>query len=406
MPSSRQSAVMVLLCACLIVSLAFGVRQSFGLLMRPITLDLGWGRETLSLVFAIQAVLNGFAAPFAGAISDKWGVGRTVAIGCALYGAGLIVMAYSGAPTTMLLGGGLLVGMGVSACGMPVLLGAVGKVAPEEKRSTWLGLVAVGATAGQLAIIPGTQMLISAQGWSFALLALSVCFVLGLPIAYWMGAAADRVVASKPKSNAPVQNLTQALVEARGHSGFILLTIGFFVCGFQVQFVATHLPAFIQDQGFGPQFASNALVTIAGFNMVGAWCAGYLGGRYRKKYLLTWIYLLRAIAIAIFMLAPISEVSILVFCGAIGLIWLGTVPLTSGIVAQVFGPRFMATLFGIVFLSHQLGNFAGAWVGGFVFDTTGSYTAVWWFAAGLGVLAALFHVPIDDRPVQRLAAAQ
>ena len=406
MPSSRQSAVMVLLCACLIVGLAFGVRQSFGLLMRPITLDLGWGRETLSLVFAIQAVLNGFAAPFAGAISDKWGVGRTVAIGCALYGAGLIVMAYSGAPTTMLLGGGLLVGMGVSACGMPVLLGAVGKVAPEEKRSTWLGLVAVGATAGQLAIIPGTQMLISAQGWSFALLALSVCFVLGLPIAYWMGAAADRVVASKPKSNAPVQNLTQALVEARGHSGFILLTIGFFVCGFQVQFVATHLPAFIQDQGFGPQFASNALVTIAGFNMVGAWCAGYLGGRYRKKYLLTWIYLLRAIAIAIFMLAPISEVSILVFCGAIGLIWLGTVPLTSGIVAQVFGPRFMATLFGIVFLSHQLGNFAGAWVGGFVFDTTGSYTAVWWFAAGLGVLAALFHVPIDDRPVQRLAAAQ
>ncbi|MDA1311178.1 MAG: MFS transporter, partial [Proteobacteria bacterium] len=378
MPSSRQSAVMVLLCACLIVGLAFGVRQSFGLLMRPITLDLGWGRETLSLVFAIQAVLNGFAAPFAGAISDKWGVGRTVAIGCALYGAGLIVMAYSGAPTTMLLGGGLLVGMGVSACGMPVLLGAVGKVAPEEKRSTWLGLVAVGATAGQLAIIPGTQMLISAQGWSFALLALSVCFVLGLPIAYWMGAAADRVVASKPKSNAPVQNLTQALVEARGHSGFILLTIGFFVCGFQVQFVATHLPAFIQDQGFGPQFASNALVTIAGFNMVGAWCAGYLGGRYRKKYLLTWIYLLRAIAIAIFMLAPISEVSILVFCGAIGLIWLGTVPLTSGIVAQVFGPRFMATLFGIVFLSHQLGNFAGVWVGGFVFDTTGGYTAVWW----------------------------
>jgi len=406
MLSSSRSAVMVLLCACLIVGIAFGVRQSFGLLMLPITLDLGWGRETLSLVFGIQAVFNGFAAPFAGAISDKWGIGRTVAIGCALYGAGLILMAYSGTPTTMLLGGGLLVGMGVSACGMPVLLGAVGKVAPEEKRSTWLALVAVGATAGQLAIIPCAQALVTTQGWSIALLALSVCFVLGLPIAYWMGAAADRVVASKPKSNAPAQNLTQAVVEARGHSGFILLTIGFFVCGFQVQFIITHLPAFIQDQGFGPQFGSNALVIIAGCNMVGAWFAGYLGDRYSKKYILACIYVLRAIAITIFMLAPISELSIMVFCGVIGLIWLGTVPLTSGIVAQIFGARFMSTLFGIVFLSHQLGNFAGAWVGGFVFDTTGSYTAVWWFAAGLGVIAALFHVPIDDRPVQRLAATQ
>ena len=406
MPSSSRSAVMVLLCACLIVGLAFGVRQSFGLLMRPVTLEMGWGRETLSLVFAVQAVLNGVMAPFAGAVSDKWGVGRTVAIGCGLYGAGLIAMAYSGTPTTMILGGGFLVGMGVSACGMPVLLGAVGKVAPEKSRSTWLGLVAVGATAGQLAIIPTTQMLVTNEGWSNALIVLSFAFILGLPIAYWMGAAADRVVAGRPKSNAPAQSMAQALVEARGHSGFILLTIGIFVCGFQVQFVATHLPAFIEDQGFSPHFASNALVTIAGANMVGAWCAGYLGGRFRKKYLLTWIYLLRALAIAIFMVVPISEVTVMVFCASIGLIWLGTVPLTSGIVAQVFGPRFMSTLFGIVFLSHQLGNFAGAWVGGLVFDNTGSYVAVWWVAAGLGIVAALFHVPIDDRPVQRLAAAE
>ena len=406
MLSSNRSAIIVLFCACIIVGLAFGVRQSFGLFMRPVTLELGWGREALSLVFAIQALLNGFAAPFAGAISDKWGVGRTVAIGCACYGMGLVAMAYAGTPTTMIMGGGFLVGMGVSACGMPVLLGAVGKVAPEEKRSMWLGLVAVGATAGQLAIIPTTRILIAEYDWSIALMALSVCFVVGLPIAAWMGAATDRSVAAKPKSNARAQNLTQALVEARGHTGFILLIIGFFVCGFQVQFVATHLPAFIEDQGFGSTFASNALITIAGFNMIGAWLAGYLGGRFRKKYLLTWIYLLRAIAIAIFMLVPISEVTILIFCGSIGLIWLGTIPLTSGIVAQVFGPRFMSTLFGIVFLSHQLGNFAGAWIGGYVFDATGSYTMVWWVAAGLGVLAAVFHVPIDDRPVARLVAAE
>jgi len=406
MSSSIRSAVMVLLGACLIVGMAFGVRQSFGLLMRPVTLDLGWSRETLSLVFAIQAVLNGFMAPFAGAISDKWGVGRTIAIGCGFYGIGLVIMAFSATPTAMVLGGGILVGIGVSACGMPVLLGAVGKVAPEERRSTWLGLVAVGATAGQLAIIPLTQFLVANQGWSNALLALSLCFVVGLPIAFWMGKAADRSAAANAKPGGPTQNLTQALVEARGHSGFILLTIGFFVCGFQVQFVATHLPAFVEDQGFGSSFASTALVTIAGFNMVGAWFAGYLGGRYRKKYLLTGIYLLRAAAITIFMLTPISETTILIFCASIGLIWLGTVPLTSGIVAQVFGPRFMSTLFGIVFLSHQLGNFAGAWVGGAIFDGTGSYEAVWWIAAGLGVLAAMFHVPIDDRPVARLSAAR
>lgn len=406
MSSTTRSAVLVLLGSCLIVGLAFGVRQSFGLLMRPVTLELGWSRETLSLVFAIQAVLNGFMAPFAGAVSDKWGVGRTIAIGCGFYGAGLVIMAFSATPTAMILGGGVLVGMGVSACGMPVLLGAVGKVAPEEKRSTWLGLVAVGATAGQLAIIPLTQFLVANQGWSNALLALAVCFVVGLPIAFWMGRAADRSAAAKVKPGGATQNLTQALVEARGHSGFILLTIGFFVCGFQVQFVATHLPAFIEDQGFDAGFASTALITIAGANMIGAWFAGYLGGRYRKKYLLTWIYLLRAAAITIFMLTPISELAILIFCGTIGLIWLGTVPLTSGIVAQVFGPRFMSTLFGIVFLSHQLGNFAGAWVGGVVFDSTGSYEAVWWIAAGLGVLAAMFHVPIDDKPVTRLAAAE
>jgi len=406
MSSTMRSAVLVLIGACLIVGLAFGVRQSFGLLMRPVTMELGWSRETLSLVFAIQAVLNGFMAPFAGAVSDKWGVGRTIAIGCGFYGAGLVIMAFSATPTVMILGGGVLVGMGVSACGMPVLLGAVGKVAPEEKRSTWLGLVAVGATAGQLAIIPVTQFLIANQGWSNALLVLAVCFVVGLPIAYWMGKAADRTAAANAKSGGANQNLSQALVEARGHSGFILLTIGFFVCGFQVQFVATHLPAFIEDQGFGAGFASRALVTIAGFNMVGAWFAGYLGGRFRKKYLLTGIYLLRAAAITVFMLTPISETTILIFCGTIGLIWLGTVPLTSGIVAQVFGPPFMSTLFGIVFLSHQLGNFAGAWVGGVVFDATGSYEVVWWIAAGLGVLAAMFHVPIDDRPVARLSAAE
>lgn len=398
MTSSYRLALTVLLCACVVVGLAFGVRQSFGLLMRPITMDLGWGRETLSLVFAVQALLNGFAAPFAGAVSDKWGVGRTLALGCVLYGLGLVVMAFSGTPTTMILGGGLLVGMGVSACGMPVMLGAVGKVAPEAKRSQWLGLVAVGATAGQLAIIPGAQAVIAQHGWSVALLAGASCFILVLPLVAFMGIAEGKTASSRSP-----QKLSEALVEARGHSGFILLTVGFFVCGFQVQFVASHLPAFIEDQGFSPQFAANALVTIAGFNMIGSWFAGYLGDRRRKKYLLSGIYLARAVIISIFVILPVTEVTVMVFCAIIGLIWLGTVPLTSGIVAQVFGARYMSTLFGIVFLSHQLGNFTGAWIGGFVFDATGGYQAVWWIAAGLGLLAAVLHAPIDDRPLRRLS---
>ncbi len=396
--SSHRLGIVVLICCVLVVALAFGSRQSFGLFMRPMTLDLGWGRETLSLVFAVQALLNGFAAPFAAVISDKWGTGRVVLLGAVCYAAGLAIMAYSTSLSSMMLGGGLLVGMGVSACGMPVMLAAVGRVAPEEKRSLWLGIVTAGATGGQLLIIPVMQRLIVNNGWEGALLIFAACFAILIPVAACLGFAGKSAPA---RTNA--QSLPQALNEARGHSGFLLLTVAFFVCGFQVQFVATHLPAFIADKGLGDELGAIALTIVAFANMIGAWYAGYLGGFKRKKHLLAAIYAARAVVMVAFVLVPATTTTIPVLCVAIGLFWLATVPLTGGLIAQIFGTRYMATLYSIVFVSHQIGNFCGAWFGGRIFDSTGSYDIVWWVSAGLGVIAAILHWPIDDRPVERLA---
>lgn len=401
MTVTRKGAAAVVVCAVFIVAIAFGTRQSFGLFMRPITLDLGWGREGLSLVFAIQALLNGLAAPAAGIIADKWGPGRLVAAGGLLYAIGLAVMAGSTTPTMMLIGGGVLSGMGISACGMPIMLSVIGKVAPEDKRSLWMGFVTAGGTAGQLAVIPLSQYVIGAHGWSAALMVLASATALIVPLGIYLATLNTREVSSAANS----QTLGQALREARSHTGYVLLTLGFFVCGFQVQFIATHLPAFIIDSGLTSALAAGALVVIALSNMFGAALAGYMGGRWRKRNLLTGMYFARGVVIIVFISAPITETSVIIFSVVLGFMWLGTVPLTSGIVAQVFGPRYMATLFAIVYLSHQAGNFAGAWIGGHIFDATGSYDMVWWIAAILGFVATGLHAVIDDRPVARLSKA-
>ncbi len=390
----------VLVCATLSIALSFGSRQSFGLFVVPVSLDMQWGRETFSLVIAVQALLNGLAAPFAGAVADRWGAWRTVMAGGALYSGGLLILSQSVTPAGMMLGGGVLAGMGLSACGLPVLLSVVGRSAPPDRRSLWLGTVTAGATAGQLVIIPLAQYAVTAHGWVAALFALGLAVSLIVPLAACLGLAARRRGEERE-----TQSLREALAEARTHSGYLLLTVGFFVCGFQVQFVASHLPAFVEDAGLGKELAATSLVVIAAFNMAGAWLAGLLGGRHRKKYLLTGIYLARTALIVVFVSLPVSELSVLAFSAIMGFIWLGTVPLTSGLIAQVFGARYMATLYAIVYLSHQLGNFAGAWVGGRVFDATGSYVGVWWMAAALGIVAAVLHAPIDDRPVARLTGA-
>ena len=392
--------VFVLVCGALIVITSFGVRQSFGLFMRPISLDMGWGREMLSLALATQNLMVGVAAPFAGALAMKWGVSRTIMLGGLLFAAGIFSMSQATTPAGMLIGGGFFAGVGLSSCGLPLILSVVGQIAPEEKRSMWLGTVTASATLGQLLIVPASQSMLSDYEWVTSLLVLSAMAGMIVPIAWAMSAATAGVSRIGGE-----QSIRAALAEAGGHRGFWLLTIGFYVCGFQVMFIGVHLPAYLVDVGASPAMGAAALMTIALFNMVGAWTFGWLGGRYRKKFLLSLLYTGRSFAIIAFLNAPVSDASILLFSASVGLLWLGTVPLTSGIVAQIFGVRHMAMLFGIVYFSHQLGSFSGVWLGGRLYDATGSYDAIWWIAIALGFITALVHMPIDDRPLERVAAA-
>lgn len=320
-------------------------------------------------------------------------------LGGVLFTAGLGVMASARGPEAMLAGGGLLTGAGLSACGLPLVLAVIGRVAPEGKRSLWLGLGTSAGTIGQIVLIPATQFLINNFDWRTALVALAVLAAFTVPLAGVVAASSHEAL-----SNRAEQSLGEALEEARGHRGYVMLTLGFFVCGFHVQFIAIHLPAYITDQGLAPDLAATALAVIAVGNAIGSWLSGWMGGRMRKKYLLSSIYLGRSALFLAFIGVPVTETSVLAFSAALGFLWLSTVPLTSGLVAQVFGPRYMATLYAIVFLSHQVGSFVGVWAGGRVFDATGSYQAVWWMTIGLGVVAALVHIPIDDRPVARLSA--
>ena len=394
--TAARRGLIVLYCAALIVVISWGIRQSFGLFLRPISVDLGWGRETVSAAIATQHLIVGLAVPFAGALADRWGPVRVLALGGALLALGLALMSQASTPTGMLISAGFLPGLGLSGCGLPLVLSVIARIAPEEKRSAWFGIVTAGATAGQFLVVPASQVLINFHGWSGGLLILSAVaagvIALTLPVARFG-------IAEKPQTDE--RNLGAALREAGNHCGFWLLTAGFFVCGFQVQFIASHIPAYLVDVGTSAELGAVVIAVIGVFNMIGAWGAGVLGGKRRKKNLLSLMYGLRALVIAGFVLAPKNEVTVIAFAVLIGFLWLGTVPLTSGIVAQVFGTRYMGTLYGIVYLGHQLGSFSGVWLGGRLFDATGSYEVVWWVTIGLGAFAALVHMPIDDRPLDR-----
>lgn len=387
----------IIVTGALIVALSLGIRQTFGLFLRPMSVDLSFTRESFSVAIAIQNLLWGLTQPLAGMIADTFGSGRVIVVGGILYASGLALMSFTTGGDDLYLSLGVLIGLGLSGTTFAVVLGAVGRVVSAEKRSLALGLVTAGGSLGMFALVPGAQVMLSDYGWVTALYLLAVTALL-MPLL-----AAPLGVTSSPSTAASASvSLAAAFSHAQRHRGYWLLNAGFFVCGFHVTFIATHLPAYLADHSLPAMTAAMALALIGFFNVIGTYVFGWLGGWYRKKYLLSGLYSARAVVILLFFIAPLSEFSALSFAVAIGLLWLGTIPLTSGLVAQMFGVRYLSTLFGVVFLSHQLGSFCGVWLGGYVFDATGSYDTVWMLAVGLGVISALLHWPIDDAPVTAL----
>ena len=387
----------IILCGGAIVGLAVGIRQTFGLYLAPISQELALGREVFALSIGLVNLLWGVFAPFAGAVADKFGAARVVVAGAVLYCWGLYLISSAGGEGDLILAGAL-VGIGMSGLGFTVVLGAVGRAAPPERRSTALGLASMGGSIGQFISIPYAHVLIGEVGWSTSLLILLVTAALMAPLAWGL--------AGKPGGSwaGDQQTLGEALGEALNHRGFILLTAGFFVCGFHVTFVATHLPSYLSDKAFDPTVGAAALTLVGLANIFGSVGAGKVGQMMEKRLALAWYYVLRSLVFLVFIMMPLTEITVLVFAFTLGLLWLGTVPLTSGLVATLFGPRYMSMLFGIVFLSHQVGGFLGAWLGGYIYDVFGSYAAMWWLSIALGIVSAMFHWPIKERPVPRLVA--
>ena len=399
MPSTNwRTPAIVLTCGALILTLSMGVRQSMGLFLPPMTLEFGWGRSTFAFALALSNLIWGAFQPVFGAVADRHGAGKVVA-GCTLlYAAALALIPFSSSGLLLDFSAGVMMGLGLCGVTFGVILGVLGRAYPNERRSFALGVASAGGSFGQFVMLPFTQQLIAALGWKGALFALAATLLVIVPLS---AALVERPVAAGAQAQ---QSLGAALREAGSHAGFLYLTAGFFVCGFQVAFIQVHLPAFLLDNGLAASVGAAALALIGLFNIAGSFLAGWLGGRWSKKYLLSAIYFARAVVIGVFLLLPITPLSVYLFAAGIGFLWLGTVPLTNGLVAQIFGVRYLATLFGIVFFSHQVGSFLGVWLGGYLFDLTGAYTPVWIGAIVLALLAAIVNLPIDERPVRRVAS--
>ena len=410
-----RRAVIVLICASVILLVGNGIRTSFGLLLVPMTTDLGWSRESFSLALAIQNIMWGVSQPLAGAYADKFGDRKVIAVSAGLYAAGLFLLSFTSNPLDFVVNGGVLIGIAMSGTGIPIMLSVVGRSVPESRRSLFLGIAGSAGALGQATVVHGLQFLINSGGWGLALLVAAAASGLLVPLAAaFAGRQREPAVPRRGDSPSPPsaaasplheQSMGRAIRAAGRNDGFWYLSGGFFVCGFHIVFIQTHLPAFLADAGLSPNLAAVSISVIAIGNILGSIIAGMLGERYRKRTVLAGLYLGRAAVIAVFVLSPISELSVIVFSFTIGLVWLSTVPLTTGLVAQLFGIRYLATLFGLVFVGHQLGSFLGAWFGGYVYDATGSYDIVWWVAVALGVVAAALHWPIrEPQPRLRFAA--
>lgn len=382
--------IVILLAGSAMVTVTLGIRQVFGLFVLPISNELGGGLQFFSLTIACQNLIWGISSPFFGAVADRYGAWRVAACGALLYAVGLLVMALHATNAGVMIGQ-VFVGMGLGSAGISIAVGAVARAAPPEKRSLALGLVTSFGSFGQFALVPFTQELITSFGWQTALIILS--FIMASMIAVTLGLRADTRPDKANASVADIANLTAigALRNAVSSRDYILLTIGFFVCGLQLVFITTHLPTYLADAGVSLDLASWALALIGLFNIVGAFACGWLGGVMSKKNVLATIYLLRGVAIAAFILTPITSFSVLAFGAAMGLLWLGTIPLTSGLVVVFFGPKYLSMLYGVVFLSHQIGSFVGAWVGGIWYDLHGNYEAMWWLNVGFGIFAFIIN---------------
>jgi MFS family permease len=394
----RTPAVM-LAAGALVLAISLGIRHAFGLFLAPMTRDNGWSREVFAFAMALQNLVWGAAQPFAGRLADRYGAGRSILAGSVLYVAGLALMAYAHSAVA-LVWAGVLVGLGLAGTSFPVVFGAIARSTPPQRRSRAMGVAMAVGSLGQFAMLPATLSSIEAFGWASTLLGLAA---LGAAMAPLSSALFEGPAGEEPAE--PPLGLREVLREALTHRGFWLLSFGFFVCGFHVVFIATHLPAYLADKGLSPMTGAAVLALVGLFNIAGSYAAGVLGGRRRKPGVLVGIYGLRAVVIAAFLAIPLGTWSAYAFGAAMGLLWLSTVPLTNGTVAAVFGVKNMAMLGGIVFFFHQVGAFLGGWLGGRIYVATGSYDVVWWIAIALGVVAALLNVPIREEPVARLRAA-
>lgn len=390
--SKWNGAGVALACGALILLISLGVRHAFGLFLQPVSMDQGWGRETFAFAIALQNLIWGASQPFTGMLSDRFGAKPVVVIGALLYGAGLWVMSIVGGEGLFILGAGVLIGLGLSGTTFPIIFGAISRLVAPGKRSLAMGITMAVGSFGQFAMLPTSLWLIAGFDWQGALVVLSILALVMVPLAFGI-----RSVPAPIASATEDVSFTRALRDAFGQRDFWLLSLGFFACGFQVVFIAVHLPAFLADEGVGNGVATLVLALIGLVNIAGTYYSGLWGGRHRKPMLLSWIYLGRALAIAAFVMLPVSAPSAYVFGAVMGLFWLSTVPLTNGTVVAVFGVKHMSMLSGIVFFAHQLGAFAGGWMGGWLYDRTGSYDLAWGVAIALSLIAAVLNWPITER---------
>ncbi len=389
----------VVLAGALILLLSIGTRATFGIFLDDISTSMSWGREVFALAIAVQNIVWGLAQPFTGAIADRYGATRTIVVSGLLYAAGMYLMQASSTPLEITLTGGFMIGLAIAGSSFSVVLAAVARAFPPERRTIAFGICTAIASLGQFTLLPIGQGFITAYGWQTAILLLGALTLLIVPLALPL---AGRSAGADSGSAA---SWRLALGEAMRHRGYWLLTAGYFVCGFHVTFIGTHLPTYLRDKGLDADTAAWALGIVGLFNVIGSFAAGVLGSRFRKPHLLAAIYFGRAVIITLYIMLPISVASTFVFAAVMGLLWLSTVPVTTAVVAQIFGVRYLGMLAGIVFFSHQVGSFLGAWLGGLLFDQTGSYAIVWWLSVALGLAAALINLPIDDRVLRRAPAS-